>query len=690
MILALVVITYNSTKIVAERTVVSHQQSIATEASKIVELWLNYHLALVEATAVAVRSAEIRQNPETLRVLKMAMKAGDFSDVYIGLTDGTMIDGADWPPPPGYDPRIRPWYQRAIEADRISFTTPYIDMTTGKPVIAIVTPLKNRNQLLGVLSADIVLDSLERNVMNVKIGKSGYTFVVNGQGTVLVHPDPKLLMTAKIQESDPSLGQIMEIFQTASIGSYTYSYQGTEKLLSYRRLHNTGWYLCTTVDKEEAFSLAKNTAMLFAMGMVFKLLGFLVGLTLLAVGGSAAILLISKRRFETVVQQHRAVLSIKEQNLLGEITRRKQVETRYQTLFNVATNAMLLDRELAFVECNEKAQEMFGYARESILGKSMLDFSPKNQQDGRDSKDKLAAIMNAAKTGEQQYFEWAFLRADGSEFPAEVSLKTLQLDQERITLSSIWDVSKRANAEEQLRQAQKMAAMGEMLGSIAHQWRQPLNALSTYIASLPSAFYNRLITKEFIEKLVTEADSQIQFMSRTINDFREFFRPSKSKQPFNILESVHSAIKLLEPQLRQNAITLQIANSCPENGLVVFGYPNEFVHVLVNILSNAREAIEEKQKTNGWNEEQRRIDLSVASVNRQVILAVRDRGVGIPEHLLPKVFTPYFTTKGTTSGTGIGLYMAKMIVEKEMKGTLSAENLPDGARFTIQLPQSEM
>ena len=129
--------------------------------------------------------------------LKMAMKAGHFSDVYIGENTGILIDGADWQPPEGYDPRLRPWYRRAVETGTTSFTTPYIDLVTNKLVIALVKPLMRDGKLRGVMGADTVLDTLVSNVLNLKVSKTGFAFLVERSGTILVHPNKDLCHAGK-------------------------------------------------------------------------------------------------------------------------------------------------------------------------------------------------------------------------------------------------------------------------------------------------------------------------------------------------------------------------------------------------------------------------------------------------------------------------------------------------------------
>ncbi len=689
LILSVVGITYLSTQAIIEKTIDDHQLATTTDVSKTTELWLNQQMKILDATAASVLLRGVGDNAETLDMLKMAMRAGHFSDVYIGLTSGVIIDGAGWTPPPSYDTRVRPWYKRAVEVQHTTFTRPYIDLTTMELVIALVTPLYVDGRFIGVMSADTVLDTLVENLMSVKVGESGYAFIIDEEGTILVHPNQDFVMKMKLQETQPDLSQELGRLQQSSFGTAAYRDQGNggENILAYKRITNTDWFLCTTIPRNEAYELTRKTTALIAVEKVLVVLGVLALVTLVGGGGSGLVLFVFNRRFESTVQQHKQELTGISEDLQWNISKRKEVETTYQTLFLVANDAILLSKGLQYVECNEKAVEMFGFPRSEVIGMNMLDFSPDFQPNGRESIVMAQKIIEIANTGEQQFFEWTFLRSNGTEFAAEVGLKILRLDNQELTLSSIRDISKRVNAEKQLRQAQKMAAMGEMLGAIAHQWRQPLNTLSTYIASLQAAYHNDKINQDFVQKLTTEADSQIQFMSKTIDDFRHFFRPSKSKLPFDIVEAINSAVKLMQAQLKQSEIDLKIKYNTQEP-LIVYGYQSEFVHVLVNILANARDAIEDRllQET---REILRLIEIDVVSHGSEVIIHVKDYGCGIPGHLLTKVFDPYFTTKATLSGAGIGLYMAKIIVEKEMNGVLSARNTNVGAQFTIMLPKSE-
>lgn len=686
-ILVAAAFNYRITQHIVEKTIAAKQEDLAVKAADTVEIWLNQQMKILTATADSISLWAMEDDDTTMKPLKMAMKAGHFTDVYIGRKDGVLLDGAAWVPPADYDPRKRPWYRRAIDVGAISFTTPYIDLVTNKLVIALVKPLVESGEILGVMGADTILDTLVQNVLNLKVSETGYAFIVEKSGTILVHPNQQYVMKEKLQDIETSLGEELHRFATAEVGTIMFrGKDDRDHVLSFSVIENSDWLLCVTVPYSEAYAQIRQSTMIFATEIAFKILGALALIALLVAGGSGVAVMFFSKKYSSALEQHEQELTGINKDLEWNITRRREVETYYRTLFNVANDAILISKGADYVECNQKAVEVFGFSKEELLDKTMLDISPVHQPDGALSRKKLQEIISAAHEGEQQIFRWSFIRADGVEFPASVSLKIFNLDEEELTLSSIRDISKRVDAEGQLMQAQKMAAAGEMLGAIAHQWRQPLNTLSTYISSLQAAQINNMLTSSFVEKLVAGANGQIHFMSKTIDDFRNFFKPSKAKGPVDIFKVIISAVKLMEAQMKHADISLSVKNTTGERSLVVYGYRGEFIHVLVNILANARDAILQRVEEEGEaGSPPRRIGITVITRGKDILMEITDSGCGIPDHLLPRIFNPYYTTKGTSSGTGMGLYMSKMIVEKEMNGELLAENTDSGARFTIKL-----
>jgi signal transduction histidine kinase len=231
-----------------------------------------------------------------------------------------------------------------------------------------------------------------------------------------------------------------------------------------------------------------------------------------------------------------------------------------------------------------------------------------------------------------------------------------------------------------LQQQSKMALMGEMIGAIAHQWRQPLNALNINIQNLDDDFEDGLIDQNFIEDFIQRNHDTIAFMSDTIDDFRNFFRLDKTKENFSVMDSINTTHRILANQLSHHHIDLNISGL----DFQIHGYKNEFQQVLLNIINNARDALLEKQ----INFPTIRINLKEESTYNLII--IEDNAGGIDAGIIERVFEPYFTTKDEGKGTGLGLYMCKMMIEENMQGKLMVENISGdndmipGARFTIR------
>lgn len=227
-------------------------------------------------------------------------------------------------------------------------------------------------------------------------------------------------------------------------------------------------------------------------------------------------------------------------------------------------------------------------------------------------------------------------------------------------------------------QQSKLAAMGEMIDNIAHQWRQPLNMLGVIIQDLEHTYRSGKMDKHAISEITADSMEQIMFMSNTIEDFRNFMKPNQKNIPFDINEAVEQSIQLLWGMFESYRIHIDVLYS--KEPVSVFGAPSEFKQVVINLLQNARDALLEHLPLNPT------ITIRIVADNSYVSLTIQDNGGGIRSEVMERVFEPYFTTKQEGQGSGIGLYMSYTIIHTKMGGMLVGSNTDDGALFSITLP----
>ncbi len=262
--------------------------------------------------------------------------------------------------------------------------------------------------------------------------------------------------------------------------------------------------------------------------------------------------------------------------------------------------------------------------------------------------------------------------------------KTAQLEQLNRTLDKRIkeEVEKRRKQEQFLMQQSKLAAMGEMVGAIAHQWRQPLSTVAFIIENILDDIENHELDENSTETTLNQAVEQIQYMSKTIDDFKTFFKPSKMKEDFDIVNTITETLSILRAELENKEITVTFQPGL--SSLLTNGFPNEFKQVLINLLNNGKDAILERRKQGGIPRGESEICITVARGDNHAGIRVRDNGGGIPESARERVFEPYFTTK--EQGLGIGLYMSKVIIEDHMDGKLYVGNTQPGTEFVLELP----
>ncbi|MCG3663851.1 HAMP domain-containing histidine kinase [Aliarcobacter butzleri] len=226
--------------------------------------------------------------------------------------------------------------------------------------------------------------------------------------------------------------------------------------------------------------------------------------------------------------------------------------------------------------------------------------------------------------------------------------------------------------EKMILQQSKFVKSGEMIANITHQFRQPLNNISYILINLKKRFESEKLDKIFFDKKVNQANEQVSFLSKTIDDFKEFYLQEKEKDDFLVKDSIQNALTILNPDLQKDNINLNLKFETFED-IKIFGVKNELSQVILSLVSNSIDALK-----NRYNP---KISINVVSSSAEVIIEILDNAGGIKAKNLKKIFEPYFSTK--EEGTGIGLYLSKIIIEESFGGKLQVQNIKDGAKFSI-------
>jgi PAS domain S-box-containing protein len=390
-----------------------------------------------------------------------------------------------------------------------------------------------------------------------------------------------------------------------------------------------------------------------------------------------------------------------------DITARRQTEAalaservRYKSIMDIAQDAIyIVDPQGNLVACNAAFLAGRGYNAGDVPSLRISDWNAMGYPEQLASR--IQALIEQPGVRESRH-----RRKDGSVFEVEINAGRVELEGKPHLMAAARDITARKALERErsLRQSQleelnrsledrvrdtvadirrkdqmlitqnRHAAMGEMIGHIAHQWRQPLNALSMLLANLEDAERFGGLGREKLERALAKGDLLIQKMSSTINDFGNFFKPAKALTAFSALRQVQAAVALVEAGFEAGNISIRI--EAPAD-VTLRGYPNEYSQVLLNLLSNARQAIQDARVQAGV------VTIRLARTDRFGCLTLSDNGGGIPEQLLDRIFEPYFSTR--EAGTGIGLTMSRQIIEQNMNGRITARNVEGGAEFTIQV-----
>jgi two-component system cell cycle sensor histidine kinase/response regulator CckA len=380
---------------------------------------------------------------------------------------------------------------------------------------------------------------------------------------------------------------------------------------------------------------------------------------------------------------------------LSDITERKNTEEklqeserRYRTLFESAADAILLMREGRFVDCNAKTVTMFGYPQEQILGATPDRFSPPVQPDGRDSREKALEKIAAALSGQPQFFEWKHSRADGALFDAEVSLNRVELTSGMHLQAIVRDISEKKRLEDQLRQAQKMEAIGQLAGGVAHDFNNLLTVFSTYGNMLSIKLKHDEALRSYAERIV-EATQKAAGLTQSLLAFGR--KQTITLRPVDLSETIKKVEHFLYRIIGED---VELRTSLAGTELIVMADPGQIEQVLMNLAANARDAMPRGGLLSIQVDAVQLGDADVKAgeverAGRYARISVADNGVGMDKTTMEKIFEPFFTTKEMGKGTGLGLAIVYGII-KQHGGTIRVYSEPGkGTVFKSYLPLTQ-
>ncbi|MEI6205302.1 MAG: ATP-binding protein [Desulfuromonadales bacterium] len=519
----------------------------------------------------------------------------------------------------GKDLSFREWVQKTITSCQPYISDPYISThNPGQPAIVMTVPIFDKQRkLTGMMTGSLNL--LGKNILadlsRTRIGEGGSIFIAAMNRTLIVHQDKSRIMKPA---APPGVNKLVDqAFKGFEGSGETVTSYGIPMITSIKHLQVAPWFLGANYPSAEAYAPLEKAKRYFGIAIFVY---------------TVALLFMSwfiMRHFLAPLAAVTSHMELLPKKMADE--RRINIQTTDEIGIMVTTfNTMLstLDRQ------QESLHE------QTIILEQEVAERQRTQEALAAKQQQLEALNDSLE--------------------------------ERIA-KSLHDIRQK---DQMLIQQSRDAAMGEMINSIAHQWRQPLNNLGLIVQNIKISFETGRLTPEEMTTENDKAMDTIIFMSRTIDDFRNFFRYDKQKTIISVAELLNRTLALVSASFRHLNISVEIE---VHDAVTAFGYYNEYSQVVLNLLNNAKDVLTERKV------EVPRILIKAFSDEDHTILTVWDNGGGIDEKIITRIFDPYFSTKDVGKGTGIGLYMSKVIIEQNMGGVLTARNSDGGAEFRIEL-----
>lgn len=526
--------------------------------------------------------------------------------------------------------------------------------------------------------------SVINHIQNIKLKNGEYIFLIDYDGKVLAHKNTDNIGKNLINSKDKNnLEFIKEIIKFAKLGGDFFSYYNpTTKSVTYKKTSYVNgydkwqWSFGTGYSEEKLLEIISNVQkkLLFDAKEGYKkiiIANVIITISLLI------ITFVLSKFLENILIKYKEKIKKESSELKITNDKLKSKKNELETIIQDAPNPIILHQENGnILMLNHAWIDSTGFSLEEVSTTTDLINSVYDDEESKVfTKERVNTLYKITKKTKES--EVTFLNKNRDLLTWQfISAPLGLINGKRTVISSAMDITELKKKDEMLINQSRHAAMGEMIGMIAHQWRQPLSAIimdaNNMLIDIELGDFSLSESKEFASSICNQTEE----LSKTIDDFSNFFKPDKDIVNVNIEEVLDKTISMVKSSLKSNNIKLEISN---ETNTVIKAYPRELMQVFINIINNAKDVFEHNKSNNAL------ISIKVYEDKTHVITEIYDNGGGIDAEILPQVFDPYFSTKDEKDGTGIGLYMSKMIIENHLNGLIEVKNVNNGACFIVRL-----
>jgi signal transduction histidine kinase len=628
----------------------SNQVNIVKGYKKKIDEWLSVKKRIITSYSQILSNMDpLKDKKEIKKILQNAIILGEFRSVYIGYENNFFVTGIDWIAPDNYFPTQRPWYQTGKMKNETSITLPYVDSDLLQDVLSIVSPVYNDNTLIGILSSDLILDSIQKEILSINLPFNGFAFLISKNGHILVSPHGYI--ASKCDGCKPAISAILSNHK--QVGVTTYNFNDRKYLVFYEPLENSDWIFATVLNEDSIFGEIN--------GQLFKNVIMALGFNVFGIGVIFLFLFLSRK-----ISEHKKLLDMfanGDTHAVAIVDKNKNVlffNEKLKRILNI-DKKFQVKAPISILKSEGKNNKLITSVLEALNKINKEPTNPKILKVVNEEKAECYLIQVIPIVANEDELEGFILTINdiSNEYKLEISSK----EHEQIMI-----------------QNSKMAAMGEMVGAITHQWRQPLAALLVMMGNMKYQVADKIISEEKLIKNFEKASEIVRFLEDTLQSFKEFYKVGQDEECFDIADTIRDVVNIMEPMARVNNIDINFLYDRNDD-FKFFAYSNYLKQVIVNLISNSKDAILEKSYKEDF---QGKIIITLQKSN-QYIISIEDNGVGINETFTEKLFQPLQTTKGN-KGTGNGLYICKLLIDTKINGELKVLSLKNPTVFQIRLP----